>query len=47
VAQWRSGHEEFWHSPEIRAELGDPDFTVNDETLVVAERFRLVAPDAR
>jgi len=42
VAQWRAGHEQFWHSAEVRAELGDPDFTVTDETLVVAERFRLV-----
>ena len=42
VAQWRAGHEGFWHSPEARAELGDASFTVNDDTLVVAERFRLV-----
>jgi uncharacterized protein YhfF len=42
VAQWRAGHEEFWHSAEVRAELGDPDFTVNDDTMVVVERFRLV-----
>jgi uncharacterized protein YhfF len=42
VAQWRSGHEEFWHSEEIRAELGDPEFTVDDDTPIVAERFRLV-----
>ncbi|MEV6375759.1 ASCH domain-containing protein [Micromonospora sp. WP24] len=43
VAEWRAGHEQFWHSPEVRAELGDPDFTVDDDTLVVAERFRLVS----
>jgi uncharacterized protein YhfF len=42
VEQWRSGHEEFWHSAEVRAALGDPDFIVNDDTLMVAERFRLV-----
>jgi uncharacterized protein YhfF len=42
VAQWRAGHEEFWHSPEARAELGDASFSVNDDTLIVAERFRLV-----
>ncbi|MFD0786741.1 ASCH domain-containing protein [Micromonospora azadirachtae] len=42
VAQWRAGHEEFWHSPQVRAELGDPNFAVDDDTLVVAERFRLV-----
>jgi hypothetical protein len=41
AAGWRAAHERFWHSPEIRAELGDPGFTVNDETLVVAETFRL------
>jgi uncharacterized protein YhfF len=43
VAQWRAVHEEFWHSPEIRAELGDPGFTVDDDTLVLAQRFRVVA----
>ena len=42
VAQWRAGHTAFWHSAEVRAELGDPDFTVNDDTLVLAQRFRLV-----
>ncbi|MBH5338740.1 ASCH domain-containing protein [Streptomyces pactum] len=42
VAEWRAGHETFWHSPELRAELGDPDFTVDDDTLVLAQRFRLV-----
>jgi uncharacterized protein YhfF len=42
VAQWRAGHETFWHSAELRAELSDPGFTVDDDTLVVIERFRLV-----
>lgn len=42
VAEWRAGHEEFWHSAEVRAALGDPDFTVDDDTLLVAEEFRLV-----
>lgn len=42
VAAWRAGHESFWHSPQARAELGDPAFTVDDDTLVVAERFRLL-----
>ncbi|MFJ9522249.1 ASCH domain-containing protein [Kitasatospora sp. NPDC101801] len=41
VAQWRATHEEFWHGPEIRAELG-ADFTVDDDTLIVAKRFRLL-----
>ena len=44
VAQWRAAHERFWHSAEVRAELGDPRFTVNDDTLVLAQRFRLVDP---
>jgi uncharacterized protein YhfF len=42
VAEWRAGHEEFWHSAELRAALGDPDFTVDDDTMLVAEEFRLV-----
>jgi len=42
VAQWRASHEKFWHGPEMRAELG-ADFTVDDDTLVVAQRFRLVS----
>jgi uncharacterized protein YhfF len=42
VAEWRAGHERFWHSREMREALGDPDFTVNDDTLVVAHTFRLV-----
>jgi uncharacterized protein YhfF len=42
VAEWRAGHEQFWHSGEMRKALGDPGFTVNDDTLVVAAAFRLV-----
>ncbi|MEV3993291.1 ASCH domain-containing protein [Streptomyces sp. NPDC049837] len=42
VAEWRAGHEKFWHSAEMREALGDPDFTVDDTTMVVAERFRVV-----
>ncbi|RST15444.1 ASCH domain-containing protein [Streptomyces sp. WAC05374] len=42
VAEWREDHERFWHSAEMREALGDPDFTVDDTTLVVAERFRVV-----
>ena len=42
VAQWRAGHEGFWHGADYRGWLGDPDFVVTDETLVLAERFRLV-----
>ena len=42
VAEWRAGHELFWHSGQVRKELGDPAFTVDDDTLVVAVTFRLV-----
>ena len=42
VAEWRAGHEQFWHSEEMRKALGDPGFTVNDDTFVVAQTFRLV-----
>ncbi|WP_223179327.1 ASCH domain-containing protein [Streptomyces griseicoloratus] len=43
VAEWRAGHERFWHSEEMRAALEDPGFTVDDTTPAVLERFRLVA----
>jgi uncharacterized protein YhfF len=43
VADWRAGHESFWHSAEMREFLGDPSFTVNDDTLAVAIEFRVVA----
>lgn len=42
VAQWRAGHEEFWHSEQFREAIGDPDFRVDDDTKVVAVEFRVV-----
>ena len=42
VAEWRAGHEEFWHSAEMREALDDPEFTVDDDTLVMAQTFRLL-----
>ncbi|MFE2012686.1 ASCH domain-containing protein [Streptomyces sp. NPDC059491] len=42
VPQWRAAHEDFWHSDEMREGLGDPDFTVDDTTMLVVERFRVV-----
>ena len=45
VAEWRSGHERFWHSCEYREYRGDPAFTVNDDTLAVAQQFRVVVDD--
>lgn len=43
VHAWRAGHEEYWHGMDYRAWLGNPRFTVNDDTPVVVQRFRLVA----
>ena len=45
VAEWRAAHEAFWHSDELRAELGDPAFTVSDDTQVVAEQFRMITDE--
>jgi hypothetical protein len=42
-AEWRAAHEEYWPSAEMREVLGQPEFTVDDETAVLARRFRLVA----
>jgi uncharacterized protein YhfF len=42
VAGWRADHEGFWHSEEMRAALDDPGFTVDDTTLAVLQRFRVV-----
>ncbi|GGS05116.1 hypothetical protein Snoj_49240 [Streptomyces nojiriensis] len=41
VAEWRTAHEEFWHSEPVRGAIGDPGFTVDDDTLVIAERVRI------
>jgi uncharacterized protein YhfF len=44
VAEWREAHERFWRGylDEIRTQLGDPAWDVTDDTLFVAERFRVV-----
>jgi uncharacterized protein YhfF len=44
VAEWRAAHERFWrgYADEIRTYLGDPAWDVTDDTLFVAERFRVV-----
>lgn len=42
VREWRAVHEQFWHSAEMRQALGNPTFTVGDDTLVVAQEFRLI-----
>lgn len=43
VAQWRVGHEEFWHSSDMRAAMKDPEFTVDDATMLVLQRFKVIA----
>jgi uncharacterized protein YhfF len=44
VAEWRAAHERFWGQElgDIRAHLGNPDWVLTDDSLVVCERFRLV-----
>ncbi|HEX9739097.1 MAG TPA: ASCH domain-containing protein [Candidatus Limnocylindria bacterium] len=44
VAAWRDAHERFFGSylDEIRIGLSDPEWHLNDDTLVVCERFRIV-----
>lgn len=43
VAEWRAGHEAFWQSDAMREHLGNPGFTVTDDTPVVLERMRVIA----
>jgi uncharacterized protein YhfF len=44
VAEWREAHDRFWrgYADEIRSYLGEPGWDVEDDTLYVAERFRVV-----
>lgn len=42
VAAWRAGHEDFWHGEHYRGWLGDPEYTVDDDTPAVLQRFRVV-----
>ena len=42
VADWRAGHEAYWHSDAMREYVGDPAFTVDDDTPAVALEFRPV-----
>ena len=43
LAEWREAHESFWTSENMRQALGDPNFTVDDQTLVVLETFHVEA----
>lgn len=42
--EFRVAHERFWNGyiDELRDRLGDPDFALADDTLVVLQRFRIV-----
>ncbi|WP_103355547.1 ASCH domain-containing protein [Amycolatopsis sp. CA-128772] len=42
VAEWRADHTDYWQSTEMRAAMEDPEFTVDDTTMVVATRFVIV-----
>jgi uncharacterized protein YhfF len=42
VSDWRAAHENFWRSKEMTASLGDSTFILDDATLVVLERFRVI-----
>ncbi|WP_433215601.1 ASCH domain-containing protein [Dactylosporangium sp. CS-047395] len=43
VAEWRTTHEHFWHGPDYRGWLGNDQFTVDDDTLAVLQRFRRIS----
>ena len=44
AAAYRAGHEQFWNGyvDQLRSNLGDPTFALEDDTLVVLERFRII-----
>ena len=42
VAEWRDAHEAFFTGPEMAASLGQPAVAIDDDTLVVCLRFRVV-----
>ena len=42
LADWRDAHVRFFSSPEMVAHLGEPRVEIDDDTLVVCFRFRLV-----
>ena len=42
LAEWRDAHVAFFTSPEMTGALGEPPVAIDDDTLVVCTRFRLV-----
>lgn len=50
--EFRVAHERFWNAyiEELRERLGDPTFTIHDDTMIVLQRFTIVErldPDAQ
>ena len=43
LTEWRMAHESFWTSENMRQALDDPNFIVDDQTLVVLEAFYVEA----
>jgi len=45
AAEFRVDHERFWNSyiDDLRQPLGEPAFALTDDTLIVCQRFRIVA----
>ena len=45
AAAFRRSHEDYWDRSidEVRAGIGDPTFTITDDTPIVVERFRIAA----
>ncbi len=41
---FRDAHERFWNGylDDLRSTLGDPEFVLDDDTLVVLQRFRVI-----
>lgn len=44
ASEFRTAHERFWsgYIDDLRARLGDAPFAIDDDTLVVLQRFRVV-----
>jgi uncharacterized protein YhfF len=44
AAEFRAAHERYWNGylDRLRVQLGDPDFALTDDTMVVLERLRIV-----
>lgn len=40
--EWRVGHERFWTSDEFITALGDPPFTLTDDTQVLCSEFEVI-----